>query len=113
MVVLTFHNRLNRIRYPSDVLKFLKNLLSWRICAGAVLIACAAASQAEMVAAVDGQLTITEEQAIALFYQRNLGLIAASLNIDNARAREIIAAAIPNPVFSFTVHELAPKAFAR
>ncbi len=42
-----------------------------------------------------------------------LVLIAASLNIDNARAREIIAAAIPNPVFSFTVHELAPKAFAR
>ena len=69
-------------------------------------------SQAETVAAVDGQLTITEEQAIALFYQRNLGLIAASLNIDNAEAQEIIAAAIPNPVFSFTVHELAPKAFA-
>jgi len=94
------------------VLKFLKSLLSWKICAGAVLIAWAMISQAEMVAAVDGQLTITEEQAIALFYQRNLGLIAASLNIDNARAREIIAAAIPNPVFSFTVHELAPKAFA-
>ena len=78
-----------------------------------ILIAWAMISQAEMVAAVDGQLTITEEQAIALFYQRNLGLIAASLNIDNARAQEIIAAAIPNPVFSFTVHELAPKAFAR
>lgn len=59
-----------------------------------------------------GQLAITEQQAIALFYQRNLGLIAASLNIDNAQAQEIIAAAIPNPVFSFTLHELAPKAFA-
>ena len=47
-----------------------------------------------------------------MFYQRNLGLIAARLNIDVAEAEQIIAAAIPNPVFSFTVHELAPKAFA-
>ena len=38
-----------------------------------------------------GPLAITEQQAIALFYQRNLGLIAASLNIDNAQAQEIIA----------------------
>lgn len=78
-----------------------------------VLVAWAALAQAEAISGMEGQLTITEEQAIALFYQRNLGLIAASLNIDNARAQEIIAAAIPNPVFSFTVHELAPKAFAR
>jgi outer membrane protein, heavy metal efflux system len=78
-----------------------------------MLIAWAVISQAETLPSVEGQLTITEEQAIALFYQRNLSLIAASLNIDNARAQEIIAAAIPNPVFSFTVHELAPKAFAR
>lgn len=77
-----------------------------------ILIAWAVVSQAETLPSVEGQLTITEEQAIALFYQRNLGLIAASLNIDNAQAQEIIAAAIPNPVFSFTVHELAPKAFA-
>jgi len=77
-----------------------------------MLIAWAVISQAETLPSVEGQLTITEEQAIALFYQRNLSLIAASLNIDNARAQEIIAAAIPNPVFSFTVHELAPKAFA-
>lgn len=59
------------------------------------------------------QLAITEEQAIALFYQRNLGLIAARLNIDSAEAEQIIAAAIPNPVFTFAVSELAPKAFAR
>ena len=77
-----------------------------------ILIAWAVISQAETLPPVEGQLTITEEQAIALFYQRNLSLIAASLNIDHARAQEIIAAAIPNPVFSFTVHELAPKAFA-
>ncbi|SEL22585.1 outer membrane protein, cobalt-zinc-cadmium efflux system [Nitrosovibrio tenuis] len=92
--------------------KLLNSLLNWKICSGVILIAWAVISQAEMVAPIDGQLTLTEEQAIALFYQRNLSLIAASLNIDNARAQEIIAAAIPNPVFSFTVHELAPKAFA-
>jgi outer membrane protein, heavy metal efflux system len=63
--------------------------------------------QAEAVSA--GPLAITEQQAIALFYQRNLGLIAASLNIDDAQAQEIIAAAIPNPVFSLIVSELNPK----
>ncbi|HEX8874060.1 MAG TPA: TolC family protein, partial [Nitrosospira sp.] len=77
-----------------------------------VLIAWAAISQAQTVSPAGGQLTITEEQAIALFYQRNLGLIAARLNINTAEAEQIIAAAIPNPVFSFTVSELAPKAFA-
>ncbi len=63
--------------------------------------------QAEAVST--GPLAITEQQAIALFYQRNLGLIAASLNIDDAQAQEIIAAAIPNPVFSLIVSELNPK----
>ena len=63
--------------------------------------------QAETMSA--GPLAITEQQAIALFYQRNLGLIAASLNIDDAQAQEIIAAAIPNPVFSLIVSELNPK----
>jgi len=53
------------------------------------------------------QVTLTEEQAIALFYQRNLGLIAAEFNLDQARAEEIIASAIPNPVFSFWVNELS------
>ena len=48
-----------------------------------------------------------------MFYQRNLSLIAASLNIDSAQAQEIIAAAIPNPVFSFTVHELALRHLRR
>jgi cobalt-zinc-cadmium efflux system outer membrane protein len=79
---------------------------------GMLLTTCAMTLQAEAMPAMEGQLAITEHQAIALFYQRNLGLIAASLNIDNAQAQEIIAAAIPNPVFSFTLHELAPKAFA-
>ncbi|MFZ4700392.1 MAG: TolC family protein, partial [Candidatus Methylumidiphilus sp.] len=53
------------------------------------------------------QVTLTEEQAIALFYQRNLGLIAAKFNVDQSRAEEIIASAIPNPVFSFYVNELS------
>lgn len=56
-------------------------------------------------------LTITEQQAIALFYQRNLSLIAASFNINDAQAQEIIAAAIPNPVFSFTISSLNSNMF--
>jgi len=59
----------------------------------------------------EGHLAITEQQAIALFYQRNLSLIAASFNIDDAHAQEIIAAAIPNPVFSFTISSLNPNMF--
>ncbi|MEO8767998.1 MAG: TolC family protein [Nitrosospira sp.] len=90
-----------------NLLKMASNL---KILIGMLLASWAITLQAEAVPA--SQLAITEQQAIALFYQRNLGLIAASLNIDNAQAREIIAAAIPNPVFSFTLHELAPKAFA-
>ncbi|MGZ4954114.1 MAG: TolC family protein [Methylobacter sp.] len=56
-------------------------------------------------------LAITEQQAIALFYQRNLGLIAANFNIEDAQAQEVIAAAIPNPVFSFTISSLSPNMF--
>ena len=62
-------------------------------------------------AVTEGSVAITEQQAIALFYQRNLSLIAANFNIDNAQAQEIIAAAIPNPVFSFTVSSLNPNMF--
>jgi cobalt-zinc-cadmium efflux system outer membrane protein len=50
---------------------------------------------------------LTEQQAIALFYQRNLALIAARYNVDQARAEEIISSAIPNPVFSLYVSELS------
>lgn len=46
------------------------------------------------------------DEIIALFYQRNLDLIAAQYNIDQARAQEIIAAALPNPVFSFDVEQI-------
>jgi outer membrane protein, heavy metal efflux system len=63
--------------------------------------------QAQTVAGTG--LAITEQQAIALFYQRNLSLIAANFNIEDAQAQEIIAAAIPNPVFSFTISSLNPN----
>ena len=56
-------------------------------------------------------LVVNEQQAIALFYQRNLGFIAAKFNIDTARAEEIIAGAVPNPVFTFTVSTFSPKIF--
>lgn len=49
---------------------------------------------------------LTAEQALALFFQRNLDLIAAQYNLDQARAQEIIAGAIPNPDFNFQVSEI-------
>lgn len=45
-------------------------------------------------------MPLSEDEAIALFYQRNLDLIAARYNLETARAQQIIAAAIPNPVLS-------------
>jgi outer membrane protein, heavy metal efflux system len=71
------------------------------------------ALQAETITTVDKNLAITEQQAIALFYQRNLDLIAAHFNIDVAEAQEVIAAAIPNPVFSFNISSLSPEIFNR
>ncbi|MGD0960624.1 MAG: TolC family protein [Methylomonas sp.] len=49
---------------------------------------------------------LTEQQALALFYQRNLDLLAARYNIENARANEIIASAIPNPILQLEMLEL-------
>lgn len=90
---------------------FLRAVSSLRILVCILLVSWAVTLRAEAVPT--NQLVITEQQAIALFYQRNLGLIAARLNIDSAEAEQIIAAAIPNPVFSLTTSELAPRAFAR
>jgi outer membrane protein, heavy metal efflux system len=59
----------------------------------------------------DTHLIVTEQQVLALFYQRNLDLIAANFNIDSAEAQEIIAGALPNPVFSFAVSSLSPAIF--
>lgn len=50
--------------------------------------------------AFSADMPLTEDGAIALFYQRNLDLIAARYNVEAARAQQIIAAAIPNPVLS-------------
>jgi cobalt-zinc-cadmium efflux system outer membrane protein len=52
-------------------------------------------------------VALTEPQAVALFYKRNLGLIAAKYTVEQARAEEIIASAIPNPVFSLSLTELS------
>lgn len=54
-------------------------------------------------------VSLSEEQALALFYQRNLDLIAARYNIATAKASEIISAALPNPVMSLDVYELGGK----
>jgi outer membrane protein, heavy metal efflux system len=93
------------------VFNLLNALSTWRIFSTLILVSWVALAQAEAIPAIEEQVAITEQQAIALFYQRNLSLIAASLNIDEARAREIIAAAIPNPVLSVTVAELNRKIF--
>lgn len=51
-------------------------------------------------------ITITEKNALAFFYQRNLDLLAARYNIENAKANEIIASAIPNPTIGIELLEL-------
>ena len=51
-------------------------------------------------------VTLTEKQALSLFYQNNLDLLAAKYAIENAKASEIIASAIPNPTVSFESLEL-------
>lgn len=55
-----------------------------------------------------GQTTpISMDEALALFYQRNLDLIAAQYNIDQAKADAVIASALPNPTFGFQLAELS------
>ena len=51
-------------------------------------------------------LELDENQALALFYARNLDLIAAHYEVDRSRAKEIIAAALPNPVLNVGTSEL-------
>jgi len=76
-----------------------------------ILLLCISVSQAQSIPITNENLTITEQQAIALFYERNLSLIAASLNIDEAQAQQLIAGAIPNPVLGFTISSLSTKMF--
>lgn len=55
------------------------------------------------------ELTLSLDQVLKVFYQRNLDIIAAEYNIDQARAQEIIAAAIPNPSFTFDIEQLSAR----
>lgn len=52
-------------------------------------------------------LELSLDQALATFYQRNLDLIAAQYNIDQAQADAVIAAAIPNPSLGVQVAEIS------
>lgn len=56
-----------------------------------------------------GDLTLSLDQALLLFYKRNLDIIAAQYNIDQARAQEIIAGAIPNPTFNVDIEQISPR----
>ncbi|OAI09608.1 transporter [Methylomonas methanica] len=49
------------------------------------------------------------DEALAIFYQRNLDLIAAQYNIDQSRADAVIAAAIPNPTLGVQISELSNR----
>lgn len=53
------------------------------------------------------RLEISLDEALAAFYQQNLDLIAAQYNVDQARADELVAGAIPNPVLGFQLAELS------
>lgn len=53
------------------------------------------------------RLEISLDEALAVFYQQNLDLIAAQYNVDQARADELVAGAIPNPVLGFQLAELS------
>ncbi len=52
-------------------------------------------------------IPLSEEEAVKLFYERNLDLLAARYNIGEMQAKEIIAAAIPNPTLSTQILELS------
>ena len=49
---------------------------------------------------------LSVDEVVSIFYQRNLDLIAAQYNIDQARADTIIASAIPNPTVNIQISEL-------
>ncbi|QSB02435.1 TolC family protein [Methylomonas sp. EFPC1] len=52
---------------------------------------------------------ISLDEALTLFYQRNLDLIAAQYNIDQSRADAMIAAAIPNPTLGVQISEISNR----
>jgi outer membrane protein, heavy metal efflux system len=49
---------------------------------------------------------VSERQIVALFFERNIDLLSAQFQIDQAEAMEWIASAIPNPELSFGLNEL-------
>ena len=49
---------------------------------------------------------LTEGQVVAIFFERNLDLMASLYQIDGAEAQEWIASAIPNPFVSYGINEL-------
>jgi cobalt-zinc-cadmium efflux system outer membrane protein len=52
---------------------------------------------------------LTIDEVLAIFYQRNIDLIAAQYNIDQSRAEAVIASAIPNPTLGIQLGELSSK----
>ncbi|MEI8573938.1 TolC family protein [Methylomonas sp. LW13] len=52
---------------------------------------------------------ISLDEALTLFYQRNLDLIAAQYNIDQSRADAVIAAAMPNPTLGVQISEISNR----
>lgn len=68
-------------------------------------VACSLWSGYGSADAQESQLSVDE--VVALFYQRNLDLLAAQYNIDQARAEQVVAGAIPNPVFGIQVSEIS------
>ncbi len=51
--------------------------------------------------------TLSIDEVLSIFYQRNLDLIAAQYNIDQSFAEAVIAAAIPNPTVNIQIGELS------
>ena len=52
---------------------------------------------------------LNENQILALFFERNLNLIAGHYNIDRAEAQTLIASAIPNPELTIGFNELSTQ----
>lgn len=54
-------------------------------------------------------MAISVDEALVIFYQRNLDLIAAQYNIDLSHAEAVIASAIPNPTLGVQIAEISSK----
>ncbi|MDD1621648.1 MAG: TolC family protein [Methylococcaceae bacterium] len=54
-------------------------------------------------------MPISVDEALAIFYQRNLDLIAAKYNIEQSHAEAVIASAIPNPTLGVQISEISNR----